>query len=328
MDELDGLPLDAQALTRWYPSTILDLPPLEPVFATRTPHRISYQAMPSSRHVLRTLLSGPSFELTVELDRDDAQLLHVPMHEVHEARLTPLQPLDWLQYYWLIDGLQDDLAAAEASSGLARGRRRLAVVEQCFRELPRGATCELARIVAAWADKGDSEAVQPPRLRHADPIQTFQQYVHGLTGHLVAHATSRAFSDWAADLLREAEKTPLHLALPQLGEAEGRLVRLYLQHRLNGSSWLVTPAGMIAGWHLMLSVYVLAVWFAGLLLRSGYEKKLEEALFGSLWMLDQGFWRDEPLVHDVLRNLNASEYTTPELAVALTTAMRRIASPA
>ena len=39
-------------------------------------------------------------------------------------------------------------------------------------------------------------------------------------------------------------------------------------------------------------------------------------------------WRDEPLVHDVLRNINASEYTTPELAVALTSTMRRIASPA
>ena len=68
-------------------------------------------------------------------------------------------------------------------------------------------------------------------------------------------------------------------------------------------------------------IYVLSVWFSGLLIRSGYETDIEEALFGSLWMMDQGFLRDEDLVLDVLKNLNASEYTSPELSEALTRAM-------
>lgn len=316
-------------LIRWIPGTILDLPPIEPVFATRTPHRISYQAMPSSRDVLRTLLAGPTFDLSIDLAIDDSQFQHVPVHEVHEARLTPVQPLDWMHYYWVIDGLQEDLATVEnLPAALMMGRRRLAVVEQCFREVPRGVWCDLDAIVEAWEAQKNTDWALLPRLKHADPVQTFQQYVQGLTGHIVAHATSRAFSDWAADLLLEAEKTPLHLALPQLGTEESGLIRLYLQHRLNGSAWLVAPSGMIAGWHLLISVYVLAVWFAGLLLRSGYERELDEALFGSLWMIDQGFWRDEALVHNILYNLNASEYTTPDLAQALTHAMRGVTSPA
>jgi hypothetical protein len=38
-------------------------------------------------------------------------------------------------------------------------------------------------------------------------------------------------------------------------------------------------------------------------------------------MLDQGLWRDEPLLHDVLRHLVAGEYTSPELAAALSDAL-------
>ena len=41
----------------------------------------------------------------------------------------------------------------------------------------------------------------------------------------------------------------------------------------------------------------------------------------SLWMLDQGFWCDESLVHEVLRYVQTRGLTTPALAQALTTAL-------
>ena len=153
------------------------------------------------------------------------------------------------------------------------------------------------------------------------PAQALQQYVRGLTGHLVEHAASRAFVDLARELLLHAEKRP-DRGLPPIGAADARLLSLYAQHRLFGGAWLTAPAGMVAGWRLLLSVHVLAVWYAGLLLHSKREPRLRDALLTSLWMLDQGLWRDEALVHDVLRNLNASEYTSPALAAALTTALR------
>ena len=103
-------------------------------------------------------------------------------------------------------------------------------------------------------------------------------------------------------------------------------MRRWLQHRLLGSPCLTSPSGIIAGWHLLLSCYVLAVWFSGLLVRTGYESESEEALFGSLWMLDQGLLNDEELVLDVLTNLDASDYTSPDLAAALTRAMQKVPS--
>ncbi|MFQ5601292.1 MAG: hypothetical protein ACE5G2_12175 [Candidatus Krumholzibacteriia bacterium] len=308
-------------LTRWLPSALLDLPPLEPVFALRTPHRVCLQSMPSSRHVLRTLLQRWPFEITVELDTEEAPLRHVPIHDVHEARLTPDRPLEWNHYYWIIDGLQEDLHAwsEDPAAALARGRRRLDAVELTLRELRRGARCDLSVLQEVWAEK---QKAQPEQLGYpSEPMQTLQQYVRGLTGHLIEHASSRAFADWARDLLEEAERRP-GLGLPQLSADDRRVLGLYLQHRLLGCACLTAPSGMIAGWHVLISSAVLAMWYAGLLVQCGHETDPDEALFASLWMLDQGFWCDESLVHDVLHNLNASEYTSVDLATALTTAMR------
>jgi len=308
-------------LTRWLPDTLLDLPPLEPVFALRTPHRIMFQSMPSSRHVLRTLLSGDRFDVTVEIDGEEAPLQHVPTRDVHEARLTPPRPLDWQQYYWLIDGLQEDLdECRHPATGMARGRKRLAVADEVFRNMRRGEICEPRDLEAAWQRQKDHALVVTGQER--DAVLTLQQYLTGLTAHVVAHASSRAFSDWAQDLLQEAERTPTQLLLPTIGKKERQLVRRWLQHRLLGSPCLTSPSGVLAGWHLLLSCYVLAVWFSGLLVRSGYESEVEEALFGSLWMLDQGLLNDEPLVLDILQNLWASDYTSPDLPAALTRAMQ------
>jgi hypothetical protein len=78
---------------------------------------------------------------------------------------------------------------------------------------------------------------------------------------------------------------------------------------------------MIAGWQLLFSMHVLAVWYTGLMMQAKRGTKAREALLSALWLLDQGLWRDEALVHDVLRNLNASEYTSLELASALGVAL-------
>jgi hypothetical protein len=124
-----------------------------------------------------------------------------------------------------------------------------------------------------------------------------------------------------ADLLREAERRPA-LGLPTLSDNEQQLLGMYLQHRLLGNARLTSPAGIVAGWHLIISSALLGAWFAGLLVETGYETELDEALVASLWMLDQGFWCDDELVHDVLRALNASEYTSPDIGLALTACMR------
>jgi hypothetical protein len=312
-------------LTRWLPDTLLDLPPLEPVTALRTPHRITYQSMPSSRHVLRTLLQGEAFTVRIELDSEGATLQHVPLRDVHEARLTPLRPLDWPHYYWIIDGLMDDLQECRhPADGMARGRKRLAVADEVFRNLRRGEECDPGDLESAWLKQRDHALVVTGQER--DAVLTLQQYLTGLTAHLVQHASSRAFADWAEDLLQEAERTPTQVHLPTLQATDSHLVRRWLQHRLLGSPCLTSTSGIIAGWHLLLSCYVLAVWFSGLLVRAGYESETEEALFGSLWMLDQGLLNDEELVLDVLYNLDASEYTSPDLAAALTRAMQTVAS--
>ena len=311
-------------VTRWVPSAILDLSPLEPIFALRTPHRVCLQAMPSSRDALHGMLQNRPFEICVEVENEAAPLLHVPVHDVHEVRLTPDLPLEWSHYYWIVDGLQEDLLAAPEDSGaaLARGRRRLAVVETCMRALRRGATCETWMLQEAWSQK-ENEQLEP--RPSTDPQQTLHQYVRGLAGHLVAQTGSRAFADWMADLGHEAERQPL-LGLPALSAADHALLGTYLQHRLLGNAAFATSSGMIAGWHLLLSTTVLGVWLAGLLVQAGYETETSTALVASLWTLDQGFWCDEPLLLDVLRNLNTSEYTSLELALALTATMR--AAPA
>jgi hypothetical protein len=317
----EGQDLGGPMLARWLPSALMDLAPTEPVTALRTPHRICLQSLPTSRDTLAELLGRTPFEITIELETDGAPLRHVPIHEVHEARLTPDLPLDWAQYYWLADGLQEDLfdLSHDPAAGLARGRARLAVAEETLREFCGAPFCDTTKIESAWM--AQSTLSSPDVEKHGEPAQALQQYVRGLTGHLVEHATSRVFVDRALELLQHAERRP-DLGLPPIAPAEARLLSLYAQHRLFGGAWLTAPAGMIAGWHLLLSVHVLAVWYAGLLLHSNRETRLRDALLTSLWMLDQGLWRDEALVHDVLRNLNASEYTSPELAAALTTALR------
>jgi hypothetical protein len=298
---------------------LLDLAPNEAVFALRTPHRVMLQALPVSREALAALLARPTFELTLELETPDAPLCHAPLHEVHEARLTPDLPLAWLQYYWLADELQDDLAqsALDPAAAFLRGRMRLAAVESSLRT-ERG-LCDLAQLEILGAHL--PAAPSPDVERHGEPAQALQQYVRGLTGHLIEHAASRPFVDQARELLQFAERRT-DLGLPSLGAAEVRLLSSYAQHRLVGGPWMTAPAGMIAGWHLLLSAHVLAVWWAGLLVQAKRETKLRDGLLASLSMLDQGLWCDEPLVHDVLRHLNASEYASPELAAALAAALR------
>ena len=312
---------DGRRLARWLPSALMDLPPSEPVAALRTPHRVCLQALPTTREALAVLLRRAPFEITIELETEEAPLRHVPVCEVHEARLAPDLPLDWAQYYWLADGLQEDLfeSSQDPAAALARGRARLALAEETLRTARRGVVCDPLRLQAAWSTHTNGSG--PDVEKHGEPAQALQQYARGLTGHLIEHAASSSFADRSRELLQYAERRP-DLGLPPVSPTEARMLSLYAQHRLFGAPWLTAPAGMIAGWHLLLSAHVLAVWYAGLLVASKGETNLREALLTSLWMLDQGLWRDETLVHDVLRNMNASQYTSPELAAALVTALR------
>jgi hypothetical protein len=312
---------DERVLVRWLPSVLLDLPPGEAIIALRTPHRVSLQAVPRTREGLASLLSRPEFELVLELEDEAAPLKHVPIHEVHEARLAPDLPLDWPQYYWTVDGLADDLAegAADPAAAFLRGRTRLAVVEAVLRDAMSAGDCDLHSLDTAWALPRPTRS--PDVERYGDPSQALQQYVRGFAGHLAEHSGSQPFADEARSLLALAEKRR-EVALPALGTAEIRTLSLYAQHRLFGSPHFAAPAGMIAGWQLLFSAQAVAVWWTGLLLRSRRETRAREALMHSLALLDQGLWRDEPLVHDVLRHLNASEYTSLGLAVTLASALR------
>jgi len=319
--ELPGA--EERVVVRWLPSVLLDLPPAEPISAVRTPHRVVLQALPTSRDGLVALLSRHPFEVVVELETDASPLRHVPVHEIHEARLAPDLPLDWPQYYWLVDGLLDDLVenSRDPAAALLRGRMRLAVAERVLRHESFGMVCEPADLEAAWARPLVAPA--PDVERHGAPPEALQQYVRGFTGHLLDHAASPAFVDQAGKLFSLAEQRP-DVVLPHLGTADTRSLSLYLQHRLLGSAGLTAPAGMIAGWQLLVSAYAVGVWWAALQLASHQETRPREALFTSLWMLDQGLWRDEPLLHDVLRHLVAGEYTAPELTASLSAAMRGV----
>ena len=316
-ERLDDGPMEAQHV-RWIPSSLLDLPPLEPVFALRTPRRIYLQAMPSSREALRALLQNQPFEISVEVDGDTAPLRHVPLQDVHEARLVPDLPLPWGHFYWIADGLQDDLAAAadNPGAGLAQGRWRLAVVEETLRAWRKRSPCELQVLCEAWESKKaiDDLGMGGERLPPA------ADYARDLTNHLVTRTASPAFADWMADLVRTAGSNRVS-GFPLLSRAERQLLESYLQHRTLGNVALASPTGMIAGWHLLLSVALLAVWYAGLLVSAEYEQDLDEALVASLWMLDQGFWCDESLVHETLRHLDAKGHTQPALAHTLSASL-------
>ena len=190
-------------------------------------------------------------------------------------------------------------------------------VNSTFRTVRRGTPCELWLLEEAWSEKQNEPLLGVASL---DPQETMHQYVRGLTGHLIACTGSRALADWMADLLREADRQPA-LGIPNLSEHEHQLLGMYLQHRLFGNAPLTSPAGIIAGWHLIISSALLGAWFAGLLVATGYESDLDQALVASLWMLDQGFWCDDELVHDVLRSLNANDYTSADIGLALTACM-------
>jgi hypothetical protein len=312
-------PPEQRVAVRWCPTALLDLSPSEPAAAIRTPHRVMLQGLPASREALAALVRAQPFELVLEVDDDNAPLRHVPVHDVHEARLTPDLPLDWSQFYWLSDGLLEDLAqSADPTAGFRRGRLRLALAEEILREARRGRDADVDVLRAAWEVPPAPPA--PDVERHGEPPQALQQYVRGFTGHLLEHAASRLFVEQASALLQQAESTP-GSGLPVLGAADHKTLASYAQHRLFGSPWMTAPAGMIAGWHLLFSTHVLAVWYAGLMMQAKRSLKSREALLSALWLLEQGLWRDEALLHDVLRTLNASEYTSLELAVSLAAAL-------
>jgi hypothetical protein len=312
--------IDLPLRVRWIPSILLDLSPAEPVIALRTPHRVMLQGLPATREGLVALLGRAPFEITLDLESDSAPLRHVPVHEVHEARLAPDLPLPWGPYYWIADGLLDDLSdhASDPASGYLRGRQRLGLVELCVRESPRGAPIDLAELDEAWA--APMPAPVPDSERWGEPQQALQQYVRGFAGHLVEHASSRPFAEEVRALLEQSETRP-EASLPSLGAAETRLLWLYAQHRLFGSPHVAAPAGMIAGWHLLFSAHILAIWWTGM--TAGPKRSdTKEALLRVLGYLDHGLWRDEPLVHSVLRHLNASEYTSLGLTASLAAALR------
>ena len=324
-DRLEDVPAVPQPV-RWIPSSLLDLPPLEPVFALRTPHRIYLQAMPSSRETLRGLLQSQPFEISIEIDSESAPLRHVPVQDVHAVHLTPDLALPWGHYYWIADGLQSDLVGATDSPGtaLAQGRQRLAMVQETMCSQRRGRPCDLALVQAAWQAAPATPSMTAVNENGGDAVH---QYVLDLTAHLVAHTRSRAFADWMADLARESTRRSV-AAFPALDRRECQLLGTYLQHRLLGNVALASPAGMIAGWQVLLSSALLGVWYAGLLLQASYEHELDEALVASLWMLDQGFWCDETLVHEALRHVQTHGLLEPNLTLSLTRALAEVTSRA
>jgi hypothetical protein len=315
--ETPGGPED-RVLVRWIPSVLLDCPPAEPVAALRTPHRVYVRGLPATRDGLLALLRRAPFELTLEVESDKAPLHHAPVEEVHEARLTPDLPMQWSHFYWAADGLLDDLAdhPSDAAAGFLQGRLRLALLEEILREDPHAG---LEVLDAAW--KRPDAAPAPDTDRYGEPLVALHQFVRALSAHLSLHAATPAFVDDVQSLLRVAERRK-EFHVPALAAADQKLLCIYAQHRLLGNPHLLAPAGTIAGWHLLLSTHLLAIWWSGLFLKAKLETRSRDALVRSLWLLDQGLWRDAPLVHDVLRHMNASEYASADLAVVLSTALR------
>jgi len=303
-------------MTRWVPSAILDLPPGEHVIALRTPHRVLLQALPSSRDALLGLLAPKTFEIHVELEDDEAPLRQAPATDVHGAFLTADLPLEWPLFYWLVDGLQEDLESPDPVAGFKRGRARLAMAETMLRRARRGRPADVDTIAASWdaatEDAAPADADAPP-----DP----SAFVRHLAAHVVDHARAGVFVDTVKPWLQAADRHA-DLGLPALGARETRILTAYAQHRLFGAAWLAAPAGLVAGWQMFVAAHIMAVWFAGLAMRS-QRGKLADALTSALWLLDQGLWRDEALVHTVVRSIIKADTATPEFTAALTASLSR-----
>ena len=179
----------------------------------------------------------------------------------------------------------------------------------------------LAGMVVCIIGWGLIEAVKP-RMSAEEVVKEAKRLDQDLVRHMVSRTNSRAFGDWMADL---AQGTKVQ-SIPSMSVPEQQILGTYLQHRTLGNVALASPAGMVAGWQLVMSTALLGTWFAGLLVHAGYEHEMDEALVASLWMLDQGFWCDESLVHEVLRYVQTRDLTSPALAQALTTALAGAAS--
>lgn len=346
----------ASNMTRWIPSAILDLPPGEWVTALRTPHRVLLQALPSSRETLLGLLAPKTFEIHVELEDDDAPLRQAPANDAHGAFLTPDLPLEWPLFYWLVDGLQEDLESPDPSSGFQRGRARLAMAETMLRRARRGRPADVETITGLWdaAVAAGTAGIATAPVATASPVTTPADasavthsntntntgtvtsadsgangdappdpgaFVSNFATQLLENSHTPAFVDAVRPWLQSAERNT-DLALPALAARETRILSAYAQHRLFGAGWLAAPAGLIAGWQLFVATHVMAVWFAGLAART-QRGKSTDALATALSLLDQGLWRDDALVYQLVRGVVKANATSPEFTLALTGLLSR-----
>lgn len=302
--------------TRWVPSAILDLPPGEHVIALRTPHRVMLQALPS-RQALLQLLAPKTFEIQIDLEDDDAPLQQAPATDTEGAFLAADLPIEWSLFYWLVDGLQEDLESADPLIGFTRGRARLGLAETMLRRVRRNRPADVDSIAAAW----EKAVAEPTPAAAEDEVPPDPgNFVRGLAAFVVEQAGTTAFVDAVRPWL-ESSQRHADLALPVLGGRETRLLSAYAQHRLFGAAWLAAPAGLVAGWQLFVAAHVMAVWFAGRALQSP-RTKITDALATSFWLLDQGLWRNESLVHAAARRFVSPETASPRFTTALAGTLR------
>jgi hypothetical protein len=306
----------ARTTTRWVPSAILDLPPGEHVTALCTPHRVMLQALPS-RAALSQLLAPKNFEIQVDLDDDDAPLRQAPTIHLHGPFLAADLPIEWPLFYWLVDGLQEDLEAADPIHAFERGRARLALAEKMLRRARRHRPADVDAIAAAWESPPEEPEAQSEPESLPDPLH----YVRELARFLVDHAQSSDF----IETVRPWLAGPMDLAA--LGARETRMLGAYAQHRLFGAAWLASPAGLAAGWQIFVATQVMTLWFAQRALASP-RGKLADALMTSFWLLDQGLWRDSILVHELARTFVSTATAAPEFTAALAGALRAAAARA
>ena len=302
--------------TRWVPSAILDLPPGEHVIALRTPHRVMLQALPS-RTALLQLLAPKTFEIQIDLEDDAAPLRHVPATDTQGAFLAADLPIEWTLFYWLVDGLQEDLDCADPLVGFARGRARLELAETMLRRARPNRPADVDSIAAAW----EAAVTELPQSAAENEMRRDpNKFVRDLAGFVVEHAGSTTFIEAVRPWL-ESSQRHTDLALPALGGRETRFLKVYAQNRLFGATWLAAPAGLVAGWQLFVAAHVMAVWFAGRVLQSR-RGKVADALTTSFWLLDEGLWRDDSLVHAAVRQFGSRETESPGFTHALAGLLR------